>query len=127
MNMITRKKILNGLLLSSVALLMLPSAATADGPEVKLRRMGKTNTLKFEELRALPRNKLLTVQATMRNTAKRDVNFNYRFKWLDDIGMKVADDEMWNPMTAYAGQIFELTGVAPTSKATDFVIEIEGF
>ena len=38
-----------------------------------------------------------------------------------------SEDEMWNPMTAYAGQTFELTGVAPTSKATDFVIEIEGF
>lgn len=125
--MITRKKLITGLLISSVALLLIPRAALADGPESKLRRMGKTSALKFEELRALPRNKLLTVQATMRNTAKRDVSFNYRFKWLDDIGMKVTEDEMWNPMTAYAGQTFELTGVAPTSKATDFVIEIEGF
>jgi hypothetical protein len=41
--------------------------------------------------------------------------------------MKVADDEVWNPKVIYAGQTFELTGIAPTPMATDFLIEIEGF
>lgn len=125
--MLKRKTLIAGLALAVSSLALMPSLAFADGPESKLRRMGKTSTLKFVELRAVPRNKLLTVQATMMNQAKRDVSFNYRFKWLDDNGMKVADDEVWNPSSAYAGQTFEITGVAPTPKATDFVIEIEGF
>ena len=58
--------------------------------------------------------------------AKRDMNINYRFKWLDNSGMKVADDGVWNPKLIYAGQTFELTDIAPTPMATDFMIKIEG-
>ena len=109
------------------AMVCLPMSAQSQSMESKLRRMGQTKTLKFEDLRAVKRNNLLTVQATLVHQANRDMNINYRFKWLDNSGMKVADDEVWNPKVIYAGQTFELTGIAPTPMATDFMIEIEGF
>ena len=124
--MIDRKKFITSLLLILFAV-WLPTATQAQTMDSKLRRMGQTKGLNLEDLRAVRRNNLLTVQATLVQKAKRDTNINYRFKWLDDSGMKVTDDEVWNPKVIYAGQTFELTGIAPTPMATDFVIEIEGF
>jgi uncharacterized protein YcfL len=124
--MIKRQKFIASLLAIST-LALLPLAAQSQTMESKLRRMGQTKTLKFDDLRAVRRNNLLTVQATLVHQASRDMNINYRFKWLDNSGMKVADDEVWNPKVIYAGQTFELTGIAPTPMATDFLIEIEGF
>jgi hypothetical protein len=40
--------------------------------------------------------------------------------------MKVADDEVWNPENLFAGQTLDITGIAPTPMATDFLIEING-
>lgn len=114
-------------LVALAALACLPLSVQSQSMESKLRRMGQTKTLKFDDLRAVKRNNLLTVQATLVHQAKKDMNINYRFKWLDNSGMKVADDEVWNPKVIYAGQTFELTGIAPTPMATDFLIEIEGF
>lgn len=124
--MINRQRFI-GTMLAVAALAWVPLAAQSQTMEGKLRRMGQTKTLKFEDLRAVKRNNLLTVQATLVHQASRDMNINYRFKWLDNSGMKVADDEVWNPKVIYAGQTFELTGIAPTPMATDFMIEIEGF
>lgn len=124
--MINRQRFI-GTMLAVAALAWVPLAAQSQTMESKLRRMGQTKTLKFEDLRAVKRNNLLTVQATLVHQARRDMNINYRFKWLDNSGMKVADDEVWNPKVIYAGQTFELTGIAPTPMATDFMIEIEGF
>jgi uncharacterized protein YcfL len=124
--MIRRQKFITTLV-ALAAVVCLPLSAQAQTMESKLRRMGQTKTLKIEDLRQVRRNNLLTVQATLVHQAKRDMNINYRFKWLDNSGMKVADDEVWNPKVIYAGQTFELTGIAPTPMATDFQIEIEGF
>lgn len=124
--MIRRQKFMASLV-ALVALACLPLSVQSQSMESKLRRMGQTKTLKFDDLRAVKRNNLLTVQATLVHQAKKDMNINYRFKWLDNSGMKVADDEVWNPKVIYAGQTFELTGIAPTPMATDFLIEIEGF
>ncbi|MFM6939227.1 MAG: YcfL family protein [Rhodoluna sp.] len=124
--MIDRKKFITSVL-ALTAVACLPMAVHAQTMESKLRRMGQTKTLKLEDLRAVRRNNLLTVQATLVNQAQKDMNINYRFKWLDNSGMKAADDEVWNPRVIYAGQTFELTGIAPTPMATDFMIEIEGF
>lgn len=124
--MIDRKKFISAVV-AVAALSALPFSVQAQTMESKLRRMGQTKTLKFVDLRAVKRNNLLTVQATLMHEAKRDMNINYRFKWLDNSGMKVADDGVWNPKLIYAGQTFELTDIAPTPMATDFMIEIEGF
>ena len=124
--MIFRKKFITSLV-ALAAMACLPLSAQSQTMESKLRRMGQTKTLEFDDLRAVKRNNLLTVQATLVHQANRDMNINYRFKWLDNSGMKVADDEVWNPKVIYAGQTFELTGIAPTPMATYFMIEIEGF
>jgi uncharacterized protein YcfL len=94
--------------------------------ESKLRRTGNTASVKIVDLRAVVRNKLLTVQASLQNDSSSGAQLNYRFKWLDNSGMKVADDEVWNPENVFAGQTLDITGIAPNPMATDFIIELNG-
>ena len=94
--------------------------------ESKLRRSGNTAQIKAVDLRAVVRNKLLTVQVSLQNESSSGTSLNYRFRWLDNSGMKVADDEVWNPENLFAGQTLDITGIAPTPMATDFLIEING-
>jgi len=97
-----------------------------DTKESKLRRSGSTGSVKLTDLRAVVRNGLLTVQATLENDSSRTTPINYRFKWLDDSKMKVTDDLNWNPVNLFGGQTIDIVGVAPTPMATDFIIELNG-
>jgi uncharacterized protein YcfL len=97
-----------------------------EGKESKVRRTGSTGSIKFVDLRAVVRNGLLTVQATFQNDSSFEKPINYRFKWLDDSKMSVANDERWKPMNLFAGQTTDLVGIAPTPMATDFIIELNG-
>ena len=54
--------------------------------ESKIRRSGSTNALKITDLIAVKRNNLLTVQASFINESSSRIQYNYRFKWLDDSG-----------------------------------------
>lgn len=116
--------------LSQIAIfaIALPMAmpSHAQTMESKLRRTGNTRNIKIVDLRAVVRNKLLTVQASIQNDSSTGASLNYRFRWLDSSGMKVADDEVWNPENVFAGQTPDITGIAPTPMATDFLIEVNG-
>jgi len=96
----------------------------AQSAEAKLRRTGRVEFIKLLDLRAVKRNGLLTVQATLQNDSSSGTPLNYRFKWVDDAGFKVWDDEPWKPENIFANQTIELLGIAPTPAATDFIIEI---
>lgn len=118
------KRIMIGALAGTSFLASLVSAQ--DSKESKLRRSGSTGSIKLTDLRAVVRNGLLTVQATLENDSSRTTPINYRFKWLDDSKMKVTDDLNWNPVNLFGGQTIDIVGVAPTPMATDFVIELNG-
>lgn len=98
----------------------------AQTKESKVIRSGSTSALKITDLRAVKRNGLLYVQATFFNDSNFESDFNYRIKWLDDSGFKVADDEVWKPKVVFGGQSFDITAIAPTPQATDFQIDLNG-
>lgn len=98
----------------------------AQTKESKVIRSGSTSSLRITDLRAVKRNGLLYVQATFFNDSNLESDFNYRIKWLDDSGFKVADDEVWKPKVVFAGQSFDITAIAPTPQATDFQIDLNG-
>lgn len=123
---ILRRKMLAMIPVLLVGLSQLDVHAQTDPKEAKLRRTGSTFNLKIVELRAVRRNDLLTVQAGIYNESRTGAPVNYRFRWVDDAGMKVWDDEPWKPLNLFAGQTIDLTGVAPTPMATDFMIELNG-
>jgi uncharacterized protein YcfL len=94
--------------------------------ESKLRRTGSTGPIKIDDLRAVVRNGLLTVQVSLRNSSSGMTPINYRFKWLDDSGIKVSDDSYWKPMSLFGGQTIDIVEIATSPLASDFIIELNG-
>ena len=95
-----------------------PTAAPTK--ESKIEEQGKMNNLKVTDLRATKRDNLLRVQAEVSNTSNSNQQLYYRFKWLDQDGFTVWDEEPWKPVIVYGSQKQTISVVAPTFKATDF-------
>ena len=94
--------------------------ATALAKEGKIEEQGRLNSLKVTDLRATKRDNLLRIQAEISNTSNSNQQLYYRFKWLDQDGFTVWDEEPWKPMIVYGSQKQTISVVAPTFKATDF-------
>lgn len=68
---------------------------------------------------------LRTVQATIRNTTGRPIQFQYRYDWFDDEGMQVSSPAAtWVVRTLEPGESTTLSAVAPTPRAADFRFQI---
>lgn len=70
-------------------------------------------------------NSLLEVQVRGQNITAKDVQFEYRFIWLDKDGVRL-DTEMsvWKPLALHAKEIAMLSGLAPTPQAVDFLMSV---
>jgi len=91
----------------------------------KIERLGRIKRLRVIDLRTAQRDGLLQVQAILENGRKHQ-DIVYRAKWLDKDGFSVWSEEAWKPLSLYARQKQNLLFVAPTPKATDFRIELQG-
>lgn len=68
---------------------------------------------------------LRTVQATVRNTSGRSIQFQYRWEWHDVDGMHISSPaSTWVVRTLKPGESTSLTSVAPTPRAADFRFQI---
>lgn len=92
------------------------------GPSIasKIEEQGKMTYLKVTDLRAVRRDNLLRVQAEITNSSNGNQQLYYRFKWLDQDGFTVWEDEPWKPMIIYGAQKQIINVVSPTFKASDF-------
>lgn len=90
----------------------------------KLMLRGKSEGLKVSEIRAEQKNDVLIVQADLRNTLKKDRVIFYRYRWQDDNGNQVGDEEVWKQIKVLGLQSKTVRGVALNAKATDFRIEM---
>ena len=70
-------------------------------------------------------NGLLEAQVRGQNIKGKDVQFEYRFVWLDEDGIRL-DTEMttWKPLALHAKEVALMTGIAPTPEATDFLMAV---
>ena len=93
--------------------------------ETKITRTGSSKNLKLESVKARKANGYLQVQVTLINDSSRTVEFNYRFRWLDEAGFKLAE-ESWQPARLFPGQSYDFEGIAGEVSATDFSIELNG-
>lgn len=91
----------------------------------KIEEQGRLSALKVTDLRASRRDGLLRIQAEISNLESSNQQLYYRFKWLDQDGFSVWDDEPWKPLVVYGGQRQLISVVAPTFKATDFKIVLQ--
>lgn len=97
----------------------------ADGMASKLEEQGHMNQLRVTDLRSVNRNGLLNVQAEVTNIGAGNQRLFYRFKWLDDSGFSVWDEEPWKPVVIYGKQRHLISVVAPTPQATDFRLVLQ--
>lgn len=68
---------------------------------------------------------LRTVQATVRNTTGRSIQFQYRYDWIDSDGMHIPSPaSTWVVRTLMPGESASLTATAPTPQAADFRFQI---
>lgn len=68
---------------------------------------------------------LRTVQATVRNTTRRSIQFQYRYDWVDVDGMHLPSPaSTWVIRTLLPGQSTSLSATAPTPRAADFRFQI---
>lgn len=100
----------------------LAMAAPSSAPSMasKIEEQGRMRNLKVTDLRATRRDNLLRIQAEVSNSSSGNQQLYYRFKWLDNDGFTVWDEEPWKPMIIYGAQKQIISVVAPTFKATDF-------
>ncbi|MBZ0104070.1 MAG: YcfL family protein [Sulfuricella denitrificans] len=97
----------------------------ADSMASKLEQLGEMTYLKVTDLRVARRNGLLNVQAEVTNISSSNERLFYHFKWLDDAGFSVWDEEPWKPVVIYGKQKHLITVVAPTPQASDFRLVLQ--
>lgn len=97
----------------------------ADGIGDKVEELGTMNALLVTDLRSAERDGLLHVQAEVSNDSPGKERLFYRFKWLDEDGFSVWDEEPWKPVVIYGKQRYLIKVVAPTPRATDFRLVLQ--
>ncbi len=95
-----------------------PATPLAVAAKIDLR--GEARSIAVREMRIVRKNDVLVVQGDLANQGRSDRTVFYRFKWLDQDGFTVWDEEPWKPMIVYGSQKQTISVVAPTFKATDF-------
>lgn len=90
----------------------------------KIQLRGVANEVKVVDIRAQKRAGLLTVQTEVVNDAATNRTLYWRYRWLDEAGMQVGDDESWKPLQLLGHQSSMLRGSAIQPRATDFRLEM---
>jgi uncharacterized protein YcfL len=104
-----------------------PALLAAEGGSIasKVESLGEMTYLKFTDMRAVRRDGLLRIQVTIFNENNLNEQLYYRFRWLDEDGFTVWEEEPWKPEIVYGKQSKVLSVTAPTLKASDFRIEVQ--
>jgi uncharacterized protein YcfL len=69
---------------------------------------------------------LLKVQATITNDSDDELDFRYKFKWLDKNGFEIAvDGRPWTPMLITPYESKSVQAVAPNPTASSFKILLQ--
>ena len=66
------------------------------------------------------------VQVTLQNTRAKPLSINYSFEWYNQSGIKMTKTpNQWKPLRLSGGERTAISGVAPSSKAVDFVFKMK--
>ena len=100
--------------------------AAPAGPTIasKLETLGDMTYIRVTALRSAMQNGRLQVQARLQNDSTDRQSLAYRIKWLDDGQFSVWEDEAWKPLLLNGRQALEIQGLSPSTRATDFRIEL---
>jgi len=69
---------------------------------------------------------LLKAQVEIKNDSDDDLNFQYKFKWLDKSGFEVGiDGRPWQPLSITPYESKMVQGVAPNSSVNSFKVLVQ--
>ncbi len=70
-------------------------------------------------------NGMLEAQVRGRNRTDRDIQFEYRYKWLDADGFEI-DTQMstWKPLNLHGRETAFMKGISPSPDAVDFQLVV---
>ncbi len=69
---------------------------------------------------------LLKAQVSIKNDSRKQLNFQYKFKWLDKNGFEVAiDGRPWTPISITPYESKTVQGVAPNPTVNSFKILVQ--
>ena len=123
------RSVLAGLLFFALTLFSVGTMAvvTVDGGPIysKLEEQGRVDNLRVTALRASKQDNLLRIQAEITNLSSSSQQLYYRFKWLDNDGFVVWEDEPWKPISFTGNQKQIISVGSPTFKATDFRLVLQ--
>lgn len=69
---------------------------------------------------------LMKAQVTIKNGSRSDLNFQYKFKWLDNDGFEIAiDGRPWEPLSITAYESKSVQAIAPNPTAKSFRILVQ--
>ena len=112
------------MLTAALALSAAAPGAAAQTIASKLETLGDMTYIRVAALRSTMQNGRLYVQARLQNDSTDRQSLAYRIKWLDDGQFSVWEDEAWKPLLLNGRQALEIQGLSPTTRATDFRIEL---
>lgn len=105
----------------------LPTTVEKQGTEYKVTKnsLVLNSHIKVVERSTRLKNDLLEAQVRGQNVSSKDVQFEYRFIWLDKDGIRI-DSEMsiWKPLALHPKEAAFMSGIAPTPEAKDFLMSI---
>jgi uncharacterized protein YcfL len=97
-----------------------------DLDKLKVLTEGKRTTIEPIEMRCTMTGDLLKVDVTLNNDSSHVRRVAYKFRWIDQEGMRAWDEEAWKPLLMYENSNQVVSAVAPTNKAVDFRLILMG-
>lgn len=92
---------------------------------VTLNSLLLDNHIRVEERSTRRTNGLLEAQVRGQNISREDVQFEYRFIWLDADGIRLdTGTSTWKQMALHAKESAFMTGICPSPDATDFLMSV---
>ena len=83
------------------------------------------NHIRVTERSTRRTNGLLEAQVRGQNVSMKDVQFEYRFIWLDAEGVQVdTGSSTWKQISLHAKESAFMSGICPSPDATDFLMSI---
>ncbi|MFC1452108.1 DUF1425 domain-containing protein [Verrucomicrobiota bacterium] len=123
-------------LTSALALLAVFSAGCVTSAPTTVEKQGDTYRVTVNSLilnkhiRVLERstrrtNGLLEAQIRSQNVSRRDVQFEYRFIWLDADGIRLdTATSTWKPLHLAVKEAAFMTGICPSPDGVDFLMAV---
>jgi len=88
--------------------------------KVKVLTEGKRTTIIATEIRCTMVSDLLKIDVSLNNDSSKVKRVAYKFRWIDQEGMRAWEEEVWKPLLMYENSNISVSAVAPTNKAVDF-------